>query len=127
MARRFLGPRYELPARHFDPKDALDALLKDAEGTIRGFQVTYPDEFDREVEAVEQNDELSPVGKARALKRIVQKFENDHPDIRKIGDAWIERAEAEAARLEAEVNKRPFIEPQGPGATDRRTSRARKP
>jgi hypothetical protein len=43
------------------------------------------------------------------LKRIVEKFEN-HPYKRDIADAWIARAEAEAARLEAEVNKRPSTE-----------------
>jgi hypothetical protein len=99
-----LGPRWE-PTRRYG-QEALDTLLKEATGVITGYQQTYLDEFERAVEAVEQNDELSAVGKQRALKKVVQQFEN-HRSAKVIGDAWIERAEREVARLEGVVSKRP--------------------
>jgi hypothetical protein len=108
-----MGPKFILPQRTFDPQNEFDVLIKEAEGAINGYQTTYPDQFEEEVAAVENNEELSPLGKRRAFKRLVDKYENHLEGARLIADPWIGRAEAEAARLEGVLNKRPFVEPQG--------------
>lgn len=107
MARKYLGSPYR-SARRLDRKEPFDELLHDAEGVTVGFTSTYPDELDKAAAEIEADDELSPVGKQRALKKLVAEYES-HPDVRGICDPWIARAEKEAQRLNDLLDQRPPI------------------
>ena len=105
MARKIFGSPYR-PNRRLNRNDAHDVLLGDAEGVTVGLTQTYVSEFEQAVEAVEQNDELSEVGKQRALKKLVADFES-HPDLKRIAMPWIAKAEKAAEQLDGVLNARP--------------------
>lgn len=114
MARRYFGSRYQPPQRKLDKANSkLDDILADAEGVLNGLQRLLPDSFDREAEAIEANEDLSEIGKRRALQKLVERYER-HENFKLLYDPWLKRAESEAQRLEAVISQRPKLEGDHP-------------
>jgi hypothetical protein len=105
MARKILT-HYAPPARRFDPKKALDALLSGAATPIAGYAELLPTELDREAATIEADDGLSELGKRRALAKLAEKY-HGHEFVDDLYEPWIKKAEAEERRLNEEIARRP--------------------